>query len=212
MQWIATPLQDRGWVSWLLELGGDPIWSGVAIGTLLTAIIQSSSATIAITMGFFATGVITLPFAAAVVLGSNVGTCVTGLLAAIGSTRTAKQVAIAHLILNIGGVLIFIPGIPLLIGAATLLSSHPPAQVAHIQTLFNLICSLLVLPFTTSFARGITWLLPEEKVDWHRSEKPRKEKQKKKEEVHLQNPIPTLELAPSSKKGPPNRMTFLRRR
>ncbi len=117
MQWIASPLQERGWVSWLLELGGDPIWTGIAVGTLLTAIIQSSSATIAITMGFFATGLITLPFAAAVVLGSNVGTCVTGLLAAIGSSRTAKQVAIAHLILNIGGVLLFIPGIPLLIGA-----------------------------------------------------------------------------------------------
>ena len=166
MQWIASPLQERGWVTWLLETGGDPIWTGIAIGTLLTAIIQSSSAAIAITMGFFATGLITLPFAAAVVLGSNIGTCVTGLLASIGTSRAAKQVAIAHLVLNIGGVLLFIPVIHLLIGLATRLSAHPPAQVAHIQTLFNLACSLLVLPFSAAFARCVSWLVPDEKMAW----------------------------------------------
>jgi phosphate:Na+ symporter len=127
---------------------------------LLTAVIQSSNATIAMTMGFFATGLISLPFAVAVVLGSNVGTCVTGLLAIIGTNRAAKQVAMAHLLLNVGGVLLFAPFIPLFADWVSSLSTHPTTQVAHAQTLFNLICSLIVLPFTSAYARFITKLIP----------------------------------------------------
>lgn len=159
MQWLAVPLKEQGWMTWLLSRG-DAVQTGLTAGALLTAVIQSSNATIAMTMGFFATGLISLPFAVAVVLGSNVGTCVTGLLAIIGTNRAAKQVAMAHLLLNVGGVLLFAPFIPLFADWVSSLSTHPTTQVAHAQTLFNLICSLIVLPFTSAYARFITKLIP----------------------------------------------------
>ncbi|PTX64855.1 phosphate:Na+ symporter [Melghirimyces profundicolus] len=166
MQWIAGPLKSRGWIAALLDSGYNPVWSGLLSGTLLTALIQSSSAAVAITMGFFATGMIPLPFAVAVVLGSNVGTCITGFLASIGAGRTAKQVALAHLMLNLGGLLLFAPWVGTIAGMAHWLSPHPATQIAHIQTLYNVICSLFVLPFSGLFARGITRLLPERNPLW----------------------------------------------
>ncbi|SEN04255.1 Na/Pi cotransporter family protein [Lihuaxuella thermophila] len=164
MQWITYPLKERGWIHWLMENGGHPILTGIAAGMLLTALIHSSSACIAITMGFYASGLLSLPFAIAVVFGSNIGTCVTALLASLGTNLASKRVALSHLILNAAGVLAFAPLIPLISQAAPYLSENPATQIAHIQTLFNLICSLAVLPFSDAFAKGITWLTPNKTV------------------------------------------------
>jgi phosphate:Na+ symporter len=166
MQWIASPLKSRGWIHWMLESSTHPVIWGILAGTAVTGLVQSSGAVIAIAMGFYASGIIPLPFAIAVVLGSNVGTCVTGLLASIGSNRAAKQVALAHLTLNIAGVLVFGPLVPYLTQLALLLSDNPAAQVAHIQTLYNVICSVLVLPFSAPFAELITRLLPDPVIAW----------------------------------------------
>lgn len=166
MQWIAHPLKERGWVSWLLDHGGDPILMGILVGTILTALIHSSSACIAITMGFYASGLITLPFAIAVVFGSNIGTCVTGLMATFQTNIAAKQVAICHIILNVAGVVVFAPLIPFISEWAPSLSDNPASQIAHIQTLFNIICSVLVLPFAKPFANGITWIVPNRVTTW----------------------------------------------
>jgi phosphate:Na+ symporter len=161
MQWIAEPLKNRGWFGWMMEIAGDRVWVAILAGILITAVVQSSSAVIAMTMGFFASGLISLPFAVAVILGSNAGTCVTGFLAAIGTNRGAHKVALANLILNIGGILLFAPLIGWIAWLAPYLSSHPAAQIAHIQTLYNVVCSLLVLPFAGWFAAFVNRLLPE---------------------------------------------------
>ncbi|EGK12647.1 Na/Pi symporter [Kroppenstedtia eburnea] len=166
MQWIAEPIKNRGWVAALMESGYHPVFSGVLSGILLTSIIQSGNAVIAITMGFFATGLVPLPFAIAVVLGSNVGTCITAFLASIGTERAAKQVALAHLLLNVGGLLLFLPWVGTIAEVAHWLSDDPAAQIAHIQTLYNLICSLTVLPFASSFARVVSRILPERNPSW----------------------------------------------
>ncbi|MFD1425657.1 phosphate:Na+ symporter [Kroppenstedtia sanguinis] len=166
MQWIAEPIKNRGWVAALMESGVQPVFSGILSGILLTSVIQSGNAVIAITMGFFATGLVPLPFAIAVVLGSNVGTCVTAFLASIGTERAAKQVAVAHLLLNVGGLLLFLPWVGRIAAAAHWLSEDPATQIAHIQTLYNLICSLAVLPFASSFARGVSRILPERDPSW----------------------------------------------
>ncbi|QKG84950.1 Na/Pi cotransporter family protein [Kroppenstedtia pulmonis] len=166
MQWVAEPLKTRGWITWLLQSSSNHVMTGLLVGTLLTALIQSSGAVIVITMGFFASGLIPLAFSIAIVLGSNVGTCMTGFLAAIGSNRAAKQVALAHLILNLGGIFLFLPFINHLTVLAPLLSPHPAVQIAHIQTLYNVICSLLVLPFSRSFSNLITRILPDEIITW----------------------------------------------
>jgi phosphate:Na+ symporter len=164
MQSIAEPLRTKGYIAWLLDGGSHPILTGIFAGTILTALIHSSSAVIAITMGFYASSVITLPFAIAIVFGSNVGTCITGILATIHTNLAAKHVALSHVVLNIAGVAIFAPLIPWISEVAPLLSAHPAMQIAHIQTLFNVICSLLVLPFAESFARGITYLIPKKLI------------------------------------------------
>lgn len=166
MQWLSIPLKERGWITWILAQGGDPIWIGIAAGALLTAVIQSSSAAVAMTMGFYSSGLLPLPVAIAVVLGSNVGTCVTGLIAAIGTGRAAKQVAVAHLVLNIAGVLLFAPIVHWMADTARLLESDPAAQVAHVQTLFNIICSLIALPFARPFAHLVTALVPDGLIVW----------------------------------------------
>ncbi|WP_224749478.1 Na/Pi cotransporter family protein [Polycladospora coralii] len=161
MRWVATPLQEHGMLAWLLNHQISPVWMGLFVGCVITALIHSSSACIAITMGFYATGVIELPFAIAVVFGSNVGTCVTAILAAIHTGIAAKRVALAHFILNVAGVAIFIPFIYPISEYAPLLSSDPATQIAHIQTLFNIICSIVVLPFIHPFAQGVSLLVPE---------------------------------------------------
>lgn len=160
MQLVADPLKEAGWISWIVESGGNPILIGLLLGIILTALIHSSSACIAMIMGFAASGVVTLPFAIAVVFGSNIGTCVTAVLAAIGANVAAKQVALAHLVLNVAGVALFTPWIPMIADIAPVLSSQPAVQIAHIQTLFNVVCSLAVLPFCDPFARGIAMLTP----------------------------------------------------
>ncbi|MFC7440631.1 Na/Pi cotransporter family protein [Laceyella putida] len=168
MQLIAAPLKEQGWVEWFIQHSGNPVVSGLLVGMLLTALIHSSSACIAITMGFYATGVITLPFAIAVVFGSNVGTCVTAMIASIGANMASKQVALAHLLLNVGGAAIFTPMIPLICEISSHLSSDPATQIAHIQTLFNVICSVAVLPFCDAFASVITRLIPDESFAWQK--------------------------------------------
>jgi phosphate:Na+ symporter len=162
MQWIAGPLREKGYIAWLLDWGRSPILTGILTGTILTALIHSSSAVIALTMGFYASGIIMLPFAIAIVFGSNVGTCITGILATIHTNLAAKHVALSHVVLNVAGVAIFSPLIPWISQVAPLLSVHPAIQIAHIQTIFNVVCSLLVLPFAEPFARGITYLIPKD--------------------------------------------------
>jgi phosphate:Na+ symporter len=164
VQLVAEPLKQKGYITWLLEWGNNPILTGIFVGTLLTALIHSSNTVIAITMGFYASGVITLPFAIAIVFGSNIGTCITGILATVHTNLAAKHVALSHVILNVAGVAIFGPFIPWISEAAPLLSVHPATQIAHIQTLFNVVCSLLVLPFAKPFAHGITFLLPKKRI------------------------------------------------
>lgn len=160
MKRVADPLKESGWITWLLENGKNPILIGLIIGIILTALIHSSSACIAMIMGFASSGVVTLPFAIAVVFGSNIGTCITAVLAAWGANIAAKQVALAHLILNVAGVALFTPLIPFIVDIMPFLATEPATQIAHVQTLFNVICSLLVLPFCEPFARGITMLTP----------------------------------------------------
>lgn len=160
MQWLAYPLKERGVIDWFMDNHTSPVLSGILAGTLLTAIIQSSSATIAIVMGFYSSGIISLPFAIATVLGSNIGTCVTGLIATFQTKTAAKQVAIANFVLNVVGVVCFAPLVSTLSDLAPALSDQPAQQIAHIQTIFNLICSLIVLPFADQFAKSITFLVP----------------------------------------------------
>jgi phosphate:Na+ symporter len=161
MKLIAHPLKESGMLDKMIKSGGNPILSGLIVGMIVTALIHSSSATIMFAMGFYSAGVIPLSFALAVVFGSNVGTCVTGLIAALPTNVHAKRVAIAHLLLNAAGMILFAPLIPLMIPYIPYLSDSLSTQIAHVQTLYNVICSVAVLPFSSAFAHLVERMVPQ---------------------------------------------------
>lgn len=146
MQEIVPYLQQKGLLGWFLEHAQrSPLW-GIVAGAVLTAVIHSSAAAIAMTMSLASLGAIPVPLGVAIVLGCNVGTCATALVAGIGGSRYGRYVAYSHLILNLAGALLFYPFIEQLARLSAWLASDPGGQLAHAQTLFNVISSLLALP------------------------------------------------------------------
>lgn len=146
MQSIGPPLQQLGIFQWFIQHASQSIFWGIVAGTVLSALMHSSIAVIAMTMGLAASDVLPPTLGVAIVIGSNVGTCATALIAAIGSTPAGRFVAWAHLGLNIGGAILFAPFITVLATVSGLIATDPGSQIAHSQTIFNIICSLLALP------------------------------------------------------------------
>ncbi|SOB98546.1 phosphate:Na+ symporter [Ureibacillus xyleni] len=152
---LATPLRGLAYIDKLfLTLDGNLFYAVVA-GALLTALIQSSTATTGIMMGFLAAGTMNLDTGVAIVLGANIGTCLDAWLASLGSGREGKLTAYSHIWLNVLGVVIFYPFIGMLATIGTKLSQHPDVQLAHISVIFNVVSSLMILPFTKQFASFI---------------------------------------------------------
>ncbi|QCT02169.1 Na+/Picotransporter [Paenibacillus algicola] len=146
MQSIGKPLQEMGVFAWFLEQAERSSGWGILAGAMLTALMHSSAAVVAMTMSLCLSGALPPEIGVAMVLGSNVGTCVTAILAAAGSTPAGRFVAGSHLALNIGGVILFAPLLPLLTQVSGQLAGDPAGQIAHAQTIFNVVCSLLALP------------------------------------------------------------------
>jgi phosphate:Na+ symporter len=147
MQSITPWLIQHGIFQTFIDHAHDSVLAGVLSGTILSALLHSSAATIAIAMSLAGANAMPLPFAIALVLGANIGTGATGLLAALGSSRPAKQVAFSQIILNLLGSILFIPLLDMLQTIVQHISTHPASQVAHAQTIFNVVCSLVALPF-----------------------------------------------------------------
>ena len=151
---------------------------GILAGALFTGLVQSSAATMGIAIVMASGGLVTLPAGIALALGANIGTCVTALLAAIGRPREGQRAALAHVLFNIAGVLLWVgfidqlaelairfsPGSPELSGSAKL-AAEVPRQIANANTIFNIINTLLFLPFTGVFAKVVTRILPDKPVD-----------------------------------------------
>jgi len=147
MQSIAVPLRSMGVFQWFLDRATDSLWWGFLAGACLTALIHSSAAVISMAITLAATGVLPVEIGIAIVIGSNVGTCITAVIAAAGGASAGKFVAASHVVLNVAGALLFMPLISLLQAASAWISADAGAQIAHAQTLFNVISSLLALPF-----------------------------------------------------------------
>lgn len=147
MQSAGPALEAYGVIGWLLDRAGDSLLWGAAAGAALTALVHSSAATIAMTMGLVAAGTLPLPLGIAMVIGSNVGTCVTAVIASLGGSRSGSFVAWSHVALNVLGAALFLPLTQLLGTASAWISDDPAAQIAHSQTIFNVVCSLIALPF-----------------------------------------------------------------
>jgi len=137
---------------------------GILTGALLTALIQSSSAFIGILNVLAGQGLISLSAAVPLIIGANIGTAITAVIASAGGSRESKQVALAHTLFKTAGALIivwFIPFFIELIGQITPDGKGAiPRQIANAHTVFNVIIALIFLPFTQGYARLINKLLP----------------------------------------------------
>ncbi|MCM3663953.1 Na/Pi symporter [Mesobacillus subterraneus] len=141
----------------LANLNGSHLIS-IATGTIVTALIQSSTAMTGIIMGFLAEGTLRMDSAVAAMLGANIGTCITALLASIGAGKEARLTAYAHVWLNIAGAAAFYPFIDQIAEIAPLTAARPEVQLAHISVVYNIIASLLVLPMAEKFGRMIEFI------------------------------------------------------
>lgn len=123
---------------------------GILAGTIFTALIQSSSASVGILQALANSGVIGLSSAAFVLFGQNIGTCVTALLASIGTNRNARRTTVIHISFNVIGTVIFTTlclVTPLIAFMEGLTPTNPSAQIANLHTSFNVVTSLLLIPF-----------------------------------------------------------------
>ncbi|NMM51526.1 Na/Pi cotransporter family protein [Paenibacillus aquistagni] len=149
MEWMKTisePLQERGMFTWFLERSQESLVWALLAGMIITALVHSSAAIIAMAMGLAATGALPVEVGIAIVIGSNVGTCFTALIASLGGSRSGQYVAWSHIVLNVGGALLFYPFIDQLHHAASLMSSQEAGQIARAQTIFNIASSIAALP------------------------------------------------------------------
>lgn len=136
------------------------LYSGILAGMMLTATLQSSSAAIGLVLVLAGEGLVGLFGGMAVVLGSNVGTVLTTLIASIGTEKEARQTAVADLLFNFLGVLVFIPLFRHYLALLCLTSSDVVHQIANGHTFFNLATALVALPCIPVFANVVRKLVP----------------------------------------------------
>lgn len=141
---------------------------GILVGALFTALIQSSSASVGILQALAKSGVMTLSSSIYVLFGQNIGTCITSVLASIGTSKNAKRTTIIHLSFNIIGTVLFVT-ISMLFPFAHLVQSLTPsnvaAQIANVHTIFNVTTTLLLLPIGTKLVDLACRILPEDEED-----------------------------------------------
>lgn len=143
---LAKPIYNIAIVQEILENTNTNHLYGIGVGTLFTAIIQSSTATTGIIMSFLKENLLNIDAGIAIVFGANIGTCITAYFASIASSKQAKLTAYTHIWLNLFGVVLFYPFIHTLGSITQLLTSLEDVQLAHASLLFNVICSIITLP------------------------------------------------------------------
>ena len=146
----------------MLAMFGQYRLLGVLAGALFTVLVQSSSASTATIIVLVLEGVLPLEAAMALVLGTNIGTCVTAMLAGIGASLTARRAAVAHVMFNVIGVTLFLIALEPFTDLVRLTSNEVARQVAWGHTIFNVFNSLVFLPFVPIFVKLITRLVPGE--------------------------------------------------
>ena len=156
MSGAVEPLADVPEFTGILTMFSNPIL-GMIAGAVLTGIIQSSSASVGILQALCATGAVSFATAIPIIMGQNIGTCVTALLSSIGASKNAKRAACIHLYFNIIGTIVFMVvfySINAFVPFAFLEDAASPAGVAVVHSSFNIAATCLLLPF----ARQLEWL------------------------------------------------------
>ncbi|RYL91614.1 Na/Pi cotransporter family protein [Sporolactobacillus sp. THM7-4] len=152
---LAEPLVQSPFIRDLLIDSNESLLYAVVVGTLFSAIIQSSSATMLVCMGFLDHGILSLPSAIAIMFGSNVGTCLTTYLASLGAGQEGRWTAYTHILFNILSVLLFFPLIMPLADFSMTIAGNSRTALAHTSVVFNLISAFLALPLAGPFGRWV---------------------------------------------------------
>lgn len=161
------PLQESEAFINLMTQFSNPLL-GILVGAVFTAVTQSSSASVGILQALAATGMIPLSSAVYVLFGQNIGTCITAVLASIGTKVNARRTTVIHLMFNIIGTAIFTvicmvtPYVSLV---ESITPGDPVAQIANAHTIFNIVTTLILLPFGTYMARAAVRILPDSKKE-----------------------------------------------
>jgi phosphate:Na+ symporter len=163
---MASSLSELPILGEILQQLSNPLL-GVLAGAVVTAIVQSSAATVGILQALSTTGLMTYAGTIPIILGQNIGTCVTSIFASIGGNKNAKRVAAVHLYFNLIGTIIFLAGIYLyqhFVGFSFWNTSIDMGGIANFHTIFNVVSTLLLFPFINQIEK-LTMLTVREKKD-----------------------------------------------
>lgn len=158
----VMPLRNYpGFVHFIEVFSSNPLL-GIGIGMIMTVLIQSSSATIGILIAMAGQGLIPLEGAIPVLLGDNIGTCITAVLASLRANLTAKRVAAAHVMFNVIGSIIFVILMPFFIKFVLIVSPDGDIarQIANAHSAFNILNTLLFMPFVNPFIKLVEKIVP----------------------------------------------------
>ena len=144
-----------------LHFSKNPIL-GIFTGIVVTVLLQSSSTTIGIIIAFATVGLLELEASVYLILGDNIGTCITAAIASVGGKLASKRLALGHALFNIAGTIIFFPFIPLYLSYIPYLSSDIARQIANTHTIFNVVNTLILLPLLPLFIMVLRKILPGE--------------------------------------------------
>jgi phosphate:Na+ symporter len=162
MSSALSKLVQVAWVGDMLAVMGQYPLAGVLAGIIVTATVQSSTAVTSIAVAMGMSNVITLEGAVGIILGANIGSCVTGLIASLQLSAAARQASLAQILINAIGVALFLPFIAPYSTFIKSTSVDLARQIANAHTIFNVIVSLLLFPFVKQIAAVSRWLVPEQ--------------------------------------------------
>lgn len=160
----VSPLQDEAWFTSLFVRFSNPIL-GVLVGALVTAVIQSSSASVGILQALSSTGVITYGSAIPIIMGQNIGTCVTALISSVGANKNARRAAIVHLYFNIIGVTLFLVafyGLNAVLHFTFVNDTIAAWDIAIVHSVFNVLTTAVLLPFASVLEKLAFITIPED--------------------------------------------------
>ncbi|MCI6692172.1 MAG: Na/Pi cotransporter family protein [Clostridium sp.] len=168
MSGAMKPLTELPLFKEIISTVGGQWYLGIIAGAIITAVLQSSSATTGILVALATAGAIDIRAALPIVFGCNIGTCITAMLASVGTSKTAHKAAILHLIFNLGGTILFIPVLisGILGEAVTIISPNDVSrQIANAHTVFNLVNTAVMLPLTGILIKAVNLIIPGDDED-----------------------------------------------
>ena len=155
MSTAVAPLKENAAFTGMLTAFSNPLL-GMTAGALLTAVIQSSSASVGILQALCLTGAVSYGTAIPIIMGQNIGTCITAILSSVGASKNAKRAALIHLYFNLIGTILFMVcfyAIHAVRPFAFLVSPASAAGIAVVHSLFNIACTVVLFPFADQLVR-----------------------------------------------------------